>query len=356
VLRDVSFDVAVGETLGVIGGNGSGKSTLLRLLAGLSRPTLGTIATQGSIGAILTLGEGFQPLLSGEENAVTGAVLGGLTGRQAKARLAEVAAFSGLEDHLDQPIRTYSDGMRLRLAFAVAITIRPDILLVDEVLAVGDMAFQQRCLARMDELQADGVTVVVASHDLVQLDRMATRVLWLDQGSMRFLGATTEAVERYEQHAHAHVGELPPGREGEARHGSGEVEIVDVRLRNALGEATTVVVPGRPVTIEVDLVAHEAVRDAICVVSAHAVDDGAVCFDLNSETDGFSLGRLDGGRTIQLHLERLDLAGGAYALDVGVFDVSWDRPFDYRWAVLPVTVTGPVHPGPLGPPRKWSVG
>jgi lipopolysaccharide transport system ATP-binding protein len=198
-LRDVSFEVQRGETIAVMGRNGSGKSTLLRVLGGVTRPTSGDVEMHGQIGALLTLGEAFHPELSGEENALTGAVLAGLTRVEARRRLPDIAAFAELEDRMDQSLRTYSDGQRLRLAFSVAIHIDPDILLIDELLAVGDLGFQERCLSYLEGLQEAGVTIVVASHDLTQIRRLAARTLWLERGEVRGVDATDRIADEYEE-------------------------------------------------------------------------------------------------------------------------------------------------------------
>lgn len=353
-LRDVSFRVTAGETVGVIGANGSGKSTLLRLVAGLSPPTLGSVHVRGKLATILTLGEGFHPLLSGEENAITGGVLAGLGVREARRRLGDIAAFAELENEMDRPLRTYSDGMRLRLAFAVAINVDPEVLLIDEVFSVGDLAFQQKCLSRLEELQADAVTIVVASHDLAQLERMCSRALWLDEGRLRHLGSAAEAIERYQEAVRARLPLPAPSTEGRFRIGSGDVEIIGIRVVDGTGKETGVVTTGRPVALELDFVAKRVVDDAIFVVSAHALD-GTRCFDLNTESDGIRIGPLRGAGTLKLKLERLDLAGGRYLLDVGVFHGSWDHPYDYRWQAVSLVVDGASTTGPLGPPHEWHI-
>jgi lipopolysaccharide transport system ATP-binding protein len=354
-LRDVSFSVVRGETLGLLGKNGSGKSTLLRMLGGLTSPTRGRIAVRRKVSGLLTIGEGLHPLLSGEENALTGAILAGLTRLEARRRLARMAAFAELEDHMDQPLRTFSDGMRLRLAFAVAVHVDPEILLIDEILAVGDLRFQEKCYGFLNDLQANGVTVIVASHYLAQIRRLCQRAVWLADGKVKQLGDAAEVAEAYEHVMTEGVPQRDPGPHGGQRHGTGEVEITSVRLLNRQGNETTAIAPGSPLTIEIEYVAHEDVPDAIFGVSAHAQRDGVRCFDLSTKADGHVVGRLTGKGTVRLHLERLDLAGGSYNLDVGVYEANWDRPYDYLWQAFPLEIGTSNGSGFLGPPHEWTI-
>lgn len=354
-LKSVSFAVARGETVGVVGKNASGKSTLLRLLAGITRPTVGSVRIIRRVSGLLTLGEGMHPLLSGEENVFSGAIVAGLKRAEALRRLQQIASFAELEEHMDQPLRTYSDGMRLRLAFSVAIHVDPEILLVDEVLSVGDLRFQEKCFSHLKSLQAAGVTVVVASHDMDQILRLSTRALWLVDGSIRHIGESAEVVDYYRS---ASIGDTAaresPTPDGQ-RQGSGEVEILGVRLLDARGNETEMIAPGGPLTVEIGFVAHQEVPDAIFGVSAHAERDGVRCFDLNTGEQG-SVGRLSGRGTIRLSLERLDLAGGRYILDVGIFGSDWESTYDYLWQAFPLEVSGHAHEvAVLRPPHRWSM-
>lgn len=350
-LRDVSFSVGQGETVGLLGRNGSGKSTLLRILAGLTRPTSGAVVLRGAVSGLLTLGEGFHSLLSGEENALTGAILAGFTRRQARQRLPAIAAFAELERFMDQPLRTYSDGMRLRLAFATAIHVEPEILLLDEVLAVGDVRFREKCFARLEELQAEGVSIVLTSHEISQVRRLCQRAVWLADGVVRAAGDADDVADRYEE---AMTGDEPqealPG--GGLRIGRREVEITDVRLVDDTDRVTKAFRSGSAFTIQIDFDANQVVDDAIFGVSAHTDSDALRCFDLSTEPDAFSVGELSGPGTIRLHIDRLDLAAGRYWLDVGVYSGEW-RPYDYHWQAIPFDVHGSIGGGPLGPPHQW---
>ena len=196
-LQDVSFTVGTGELVGIIGRNGAGKTTLLRILARITAPTAGVARVRGRLSALLDVGTGFHDELTGRENVfLSGAILG-MSRRDVRARFDEIAAFSGVERFLDTPLKRYSAGMRLRLAFAVAAHLEPDVLVIDEALAVGDAEFQRRCIGRMEDLQRSGRTVVFVSHDLGAIGRLCERTLWLDQGRIAFDGPTHETLRRY---------------------------------------------------------------------------------------------------------------------------------------------------------------
>lgn len=354
-LHDVSFTVGPGEAVGLIGANGSGKSTLLRLAAGLTRPTRGTITVRGRANGLVSLGEGLDPLLTAEENALTGAILAGLTRRQALQRMDAVAAFAELEEYMDQPLRTFSDGMRLRLAFATALAVDPEVLLVDEALAVGDLRFQQKCLDRLEELRAAGVALMLASHDLNAVRQLCERAVWLAGGEQRAIGHADEVLDRYENAVHEGFMAAPHTNGAGLRLGSREVEVTGVRLLNSGGMATSRITAGGPLFVEIDYVAHHPVADAIFGVSVHSEDGGIRCLDLSTAGDGHRVGPLDGGGTVALQLDRVDLAGGRYHVDVGVYEAGWSRPYDYLWQALPLEVAGVGTSGVLGPPRRWRM-
>ncbi len=196
-LQDISFSVGRGASLGIAGPNGSGKSTLLRIIARITRPTSGRVTTDGRISALLELGAGFHPQISGRENALLNAVLLGLSLEEAREALPGIIAFSELGDFIDQPMRTYSSGMYVRLGFAVAVHVRPEILLVDEVLAVGDAEFQSKCFAHMEQLRREGATVVIASHDLPSIQRYTDRTILLEHGRIVTEGEPAKVLHEY---------------------------------------------------------------------------------------------------------------------------------------------------------------
>jgi lipopolysaccharide transport system ATP-binding protein len=354
-LREVSFSVEPGETLGIVGRNGSGKSTLLRVVAGITRPTCGSVMVTRRISGLLTLGEAFHPLLSAEENALTQSILAGVTRRQALARLSDIASFAELEDHMDQPLRTFSDGMRLRLGFAVAISVDPNIMLIDEILAVGDLRFQQKCYERLAHLQESGVTIVVASHEMRQIRMVCRRALWLSDGRVHDIGDASDVVERYENAMTEGVPRRNPVGLGKERLGSGEVEITQVRLLDAFGREASSIPPAEAIRVEIDYLAHQTIPDAIFGVSAHSQQDDVLHLDVSTAGDGYVVGELQGEGTVTLHLEQLDLASGSYWLDVGVHDTERYRPYDYLWEVLPFQVGSSDRREEPHPPRSWSI-
>lgn len=196
-LKDVDFEVEEGESLGIVGPNGAGKSTILKLVAGIMRPTLGGIVVRGKVSPLLELGAGFHPDLTGRENIYLNAALLGVRQRETKARFQQIVEFSELERFIDVPLKHYSSGMYMRLGFAVAVNVDPAILLIDEVLAVGDEAFQRKCLARIEEFQKEGRTIIFVSHAVSTVAEMCHRALWLDQGRIRAIGSADRVVEKY---------------------------------------------------------------------------------------------------------------------------------------------------------------
>lgn len=199
VLRGISFQVQPGESLAVVGRNGAGKSTLLSLLARVYKPTSGTLAVNGRLAPLLELGAGFHPDLTGLENVVFNGVILGLTRKEVQTRMESIVAFSELENHIDAPVRTYSSGMLARLGFAVAVHVDADVLLVDEVLAVGDYSFQQKCFERLEQYRANGGSLLFVSHNRDDIERVADRCIWLSQGHIVAEGAPKDVMDRYGQ-------------------------------------------------------------------------------------------------------------------------------------------------------------
>jgi lipopolysaccharide transport system ATP-binding protein len=346
----------------VIGPNGAGKSTLLNLLGGIGRPTRGRVRAHGRIGALLELGGGFVGDLTGRENAELAGVVAGLTRREILARLDEIVAFAEIERFLDEPVRTYSTGMAMRLAFAVAVHTQPEILLVDEFLSVGDLAFQAKCRARIRHLRDDGCAIVFVTHGVDQVREMCDQALCLRQGQVAALGAPDLVTQQYEAEMHEETLRRTPavaakrvrgGRRLKAHHnrfGSMEVELTQVITRPAEAIRT-----GDPLEVELHYHSPQPVSGAVFVVSITR-EDGTLCLDTNTQGARVDVPDLSGRGRIRFRLERLDLGAGRYFINAGVFEGQWKHAYDYHWHVYPLTVDGGGgHKGLLAPPCRWFI-
>lgn len=254
-LRDVSFEVERGHALGVIGRNGAGKSTLLRVLTRITEPTEGVARTRGRVGSLLEVGTGFHPELTGRENVFLNGALLGMARREIATRFDEIVEFAGVARFIDTPVKRYSSGMYLRLAFAVAAHLDADIMIVDEVLAVGDAEFQRKCLGKMGDLERGGRTVLFVSHNLDAIQRLCSTSLWLEHGEVRAIGPSAEVVDDY-----LSTGLAPTTRRGYSS-ASTQVTLADVRLLDAEGKPTVELRRDQPVTVEVRFRVCEPVLD-----------------------------------------------------------------------------------------------
>ena len=365
-LQDVSLDVAAGEMVGVIGRNGAGKSSLLRLAGGIGQPDRGRIVVDGRLGALIDLGAGFHPELTGRENVYMNGVISGLTRRQVSAILDEIVAFAELQEFIDSPVRTYSSGMQLRLAFAVAVHVEPEVLLVDEVLAVGDLGFQRKCLDRINDLRSQGAAILFVTHDLVQVQQICNRVIWLNKGRVAAWGPAEEVVSAYRRSMlgsgqgvavaqdSTDDGTAPVLRHNVNRFGTLEVELQDVRLADGNGLPFDVLPPGRALIVETKWCATKPIGPLILSVGVHS-EDGLLLCEVHRPMN--RLPGLQGAMKVQF--ERLDLAEGTYFVDVGAYAADWSTTYDYHWHVHRMMVGGPAGPsegkGPLRPPFHWDV-
>ncbi|MGB5814769.1 MAG: ABC transporter ATP-binding protein [Thermoanaerobaculia bacterium] len=368
-LSEVSFEVEKGKAFGVIGSNGSGKSTLLKTVAGMIKPTAGRVVVDGRVAALIELGAGFHPEISGRENIyINGAVLG-LRRKEIDRRYDDIVEFSGLADFIEEPVKNYSSGMYVRLGFAVAIHTDPDVLLVDEVLAVGDEAFQHRCIRRIEEFLGTGKTLLLVSHTLDLIEEYADMALWLEGGSNRMLGDPRQVADAYRQGVAEEEGRLhrrakeqrlqkekaepPDGVEGSARWGSREAEIEAVRMLAAGGQERYYLDTGDPITFEIDVHCREPLTDFVFGVGVFT-PRGAECWGTNTHLEGFTSEGLEGATTVRLVCPALRLAPGEYLLDVAVHGRD-GYPYDYRRRILSFTVTSP-HGG-VGiyfPEHRWE--
>ncbi len=361
---DVSLDIPAGSTVGFIGHNGAGKSTLLRLIGGVGKPEQGEIVANGRIGALLDLGVGFHPDLTGRENIFVSGVVSGLTRQQVSERFDDIVAFSELKAFIDNPLRTYSTGMQMRLGFAVASHIEPDILLIDEVLAVGDISFQQKCLDRIKQFKKAGCTIIIVSHDTGTMTELCDRLVWFRGGKLVAQGPPDIVMGQYVNEMT--TGAMPVDPEsvptimtpagiglelGTTRSGSLDMQITDVRIYSN-GQETDTIHTGESLTVKLSYEAPKLLFAHFSVAITN--EDTISCYDAN--TEHLDLPPVQGTGTITLQLERLDLAQGQYYIDIGAFERGWTYAYDYHWQSYPLTVTAPVHTwGILNPPQQWTV-
>lgn len=368
-LRHISFSIQRGRAVGVVGLNGAGKSTLLRLIGGVGEPNEGSIRVNGRVGALLDIGAGLTEDLTGRENIFLLGVISGMLRSEIAERFDEIVAFAELADFIEAPVRTYSTGMRMRLAFAVAVNTAPDVLLIDEVLAVGDQAFQRKCLRRVERIRETGCTIFLVSHDETQIRALCDDVILLDRGRLVAYGPLEETMALYAASVDAKVAQaedgapaLPAaGEQGTLapevnRFGSGEILIEDVRITSERGQPIERIFAGTGIDITLSYRSKSGGEAPIAVAGIYAADDTA-CFETNSQLGGVEL-TLDGDMgEATLRIERLDLAPGDYRVTVGLFSSDWQRVYDYHAEAYPISVIGSgPSKGYLNPPVQWRGG
>lgn len=356
-VEDVSLSVGPGELVGLIGGNGAGKSTTLRLAAGLSRPTRGTATRSLNSAAVLTLGETFALDLTGRENAITSAIVAGFSPAAARRRIPEMIAYAEIEDAIDEPVRVYSEGMKLRLAFAVITQMRPDALILDEVMAVGDLSFRSKSQAWVSRAREQGTGILVASHDLEQLATDANRLIWLDHGKVRMDGPAADVVAAY-RHATLEETYRRTGnseRPADQRIGSREATIEQVELVTRAGSAgKAAIASGDQLEVRFVLDAAERLPSPPVVAVVIRSADGTTCCSITSERSLVALPQAPKRRAMSLDLKRLDLVPGEYTVEIGVYREDWAYVYDLHGAGYPLTVHGRSVPdGVLLPPHEW---
>ena len=326
-LRDVSVGVEPGEAVGLIGRNGSGKSTLLRLVAGIIRPTSGSVVAGGRIGSLLELGAGFHPDFSGRENVFLNGAIFGLKRRQIRERFDEIVAFAELEDAIDRPVRTYSSGMYMRLGFAIAAFLEADVLLLDEVFAVGDEAFQRKCFARIAEFKQRGGTIVFVSHDAAAVERLCERAVLLRSGEVLFDGAAREAIVRYRRGL---AEETDPAERGAGLRewGTGEATIASARLLGREGVERGQFLAGEPLSLEVEIEVHERVPPPLLQIELR---DEAGLLVAADAVDTRPLGWDGPGRFgARLDVPALPLADGRFQLRLGLAAADGEHVLHWR--------------------------
>jgi ABC-type polysaccharide/polyol phosphate transport system ATPase subunit len=360
-LRDVSFEVKRGETFCVVGENGSGKSTLLQIVAGILQPTSGSVAINGRVSALLELGAGFNPEFSGRDNVYLNASILGFTKRQIDRRYPEIENFAEIGEFIDQPVKTYSSGMAVRLAFAVAIHVDPEILLVDEALAVGDIYFRQRCMRKVHELRARGVTVLFVSHATADVKALGDRVLWLDHGRVVEIGAPDAVISRYlaamsakdtDYRRHEAETRLPPRREPvrapevietipniDRRHGDGRARIIGVAVLDEHGFPLQMLEPSSRILVRISARADAPLRMpnvGFMLRNQLGIDFAGV----NTAREGYELGPMQAGdvATVDFYLDLPELYPAAFSFSPAIADGPLDSYSMCDWIDNAVTL------------------
>lgn len=323
VLRGVDLAVRPGEAVGIIGENGCGKSTMLKLLSGIMRPDSGSIEMRGRVSALIELGAGFHPDMSGRENIYTNAAIFGLSKKEIDRRLDTIIGFSGLEGAIDDPVRTYSSGMYMRLAFSVAINVDADILLVDEILAVGDAAFQAKCFNRLREIKKTGTTIVIVSHALSQIEQFCDRSVWIRDGIIAAEGKPSEVHPAYLEYMGKKLSGVAPepgASEPSAdkpHRGSGDATITSVRLTDETGAECGSFATGSTILLRFDYTARAQLDDSVFGFLIFR-NDGLPCYGTSTQIDHLSGLRLQEGGTVTCRLNRVDLLPGEYYFDLDI--------------------------------------
>jgi ABC-type polysaccharide/polyol phosphate transport system ATPase subunit len=344
-LQDVTLSVPAGKTYGLIGHNGSGKSTLLKCMAGILVPDAGRVTTHGKISALLELGAGFHPELSGRDNVYLNGSILGMSKKQIDAQFDEIVHFAGLETFIDTPVKNYSSGMYVRLGFSVAINVDPEILMVDEVLAVGDESFQRKCMEKFKEFRDDGRTIIIVSHALGTMRTMCDEVAWLDHGRLVGVGRPADLVDEYVGASHEDRQHDFSADSG-ARWGSGEIQVVAVELLRGR-EPVSHVATGDPLTIRLHYRAPQAIHDPVFGIALHTLDGQHVTGPNTRDAD-VSLGVLSGEGYVDLMVPRLMLTPGTYELTTAVYDHSLVHAYDHREKFLRFDITPGVPKDQFG--------
>jgi ABC-2 type transport system ATP-binding protein len=329
-LKDVSFEVYEGETFGLIGENGSGKSTMLKCLTKILRPNEGTVNVNGKVSALLELGAGFHPELTGRENVFLNGAILGLSQKELKRRFDDIVEFAGVGAFIDEPVKNYSSGMYVRLGFSVAINVDPDVLLVDEVLAVGDEGFQRKCNEKFAEMRQHGKTIVLVSHGLGVVQNLCHRVAWFSHGHLMKVGRPREVIEAYTDTVHLdrHVDDG-----GHSRWGSGEGRIIGVELLDRGGRAVDRIHTGEGVTLRLHYQMEAPIERPVFGLSIRTVDGFEVSALTNRDVDCVP-DALSGGGYVDVTFEHMRLLPGTYDLTASLTDYTALQAYDVRADVL----------------------
>jgi ABC-2 type transport system ATP-binding protein/lipopolysaccharide transport system ATP-binding protein len=365
-LKGVSLDIPKGKTFGLIGHNGSGKSTLLKLVAGIHRPSSGTITAAGRVSAMLELGAGFHPEMSGRDNIYLNGSILGMTRKQIDAAMDDIIEFSGLGDFIDTPVKVYSSGMYVRLGFAIAVNLDPEILIIDEVIAVGDEAFQRRCFDHLYELRRKGVTIVLVTHSLSLVADLCDEAAWLDGGTLKAIGPSRDVVDAYlsavnrkEAEALEESDEPPADADTTGgktpRRGSGEVRVTRVEYLDEAGRARPFLTTGKAGTVRLHYTASTALP-SVTFGLAFSTESGVTVAGPNSGYGDAAFAVEAGEGHVDFALPELFLQPGEFLITTAVVDKGHAYDYVDRAFVLKVRADDVTEPGLVKMSGSWRLG
>jgi ABC-type polysaccharide/polyol phosphate transport system ATPase subunit len=349
-LRDVSFDVERGETLGIIGHNGAGKSTILKLLSNITSPTAGRIAINGRLSALIEVGSGFHPELTGRENIFLNGAILGMRRSEIAEKLDSITEFAGVRPFLDVPVKRFSSGMYVRLGFSIAAHLDPDILLLDEVLAVGDAAFQEKCLTRIGELKRRGTTIVFISHDLAAVERICDRVILMRRGEIAANGMPATVISQYE-----HQADTSTINASATAVADDSAEVTGLTFRNTEGSPARSFHTGGNLQARIEFVARQVIPDAVFDIVIVTPDREVAC-QLSTETSGHPICVAPGSGSLTFSCDELGLLPGIYYADVSVKHRGAPEAIHWQYAAAMLRVDpGKVARGAFYQAARWRL-
>ena len=353
-LKDVSFEVAHGATLGIIGSNGSGKTTMLKCLTGIYTPEKGAIKVDGKLAALLELGAGFHPELTGAENIFLNGSILGMSKRDVQNKFASIVEFAGLEKFIDTPVKNFSSGMVVRLGFSIASHVEPEILLIDEILSVGDQDFQRKSSEKIEEFRREGRTIVVVSHSLGLVQQLCKEVIWLDKGQIRQSGPAAEVIAAYTGGSYQPQTERDESSRN--RWGTGDARINSIELLNHDGTIAQVIESNAGAQIRFQISAHTRIESPILRVQITRLN-GDVVWATSTQRGTNTMRVLDGAATATLNIESIKLLEGTYFVSAAITDSTTTTEFDHceNWLRFNVHKTNVFDEGIVAINSTWSL-
>lgn len=354
-LQDVNLTVEKGATVGVIGSNGSGKTTLLKCLTGIYTPERGSISVEGNLAALLELGAGFHPELSGTENIYLNGSIMGMSKKEIDNKFDSIVEFAGLEQFIDTPVKNFSSGMTVRLGFSIATHVEPEVLLIDEILSVGDQAFQRKSTEKIEQFRRDGRTILVVSHSLGLVQQLCDTVVWLEKGHVKMIGAAAEVIAEYTGNTYGNFAR--DDASSKTRWGSGDAQITQVTMLDTNDQPVDTLSSGAELRIRLELNSHIRIESPVLRVQLETMS-GELVWSTSTQRGTATLRVLDGPATAVLHLPSLPLAEGTYYLSVSITDATGATEFDHcqHWAKIHITGGQPSDGGVVALPSTWSIG